>query len=673
MLKPGSVAIVGASERPGSVGNQTLRQLVAGGFRGRLHLVNPGHTTIEGRPCLASLDEVDDTIDLVALAVGNQYLETEMEKAVGIGARSVAIFASCHGEARDGGLLRDRLAELANDAGVPICGGNGMGFLNVTDGVRVCGFYQPPVLIPGGITFLSHSGSLFSAMLHNGRDLRFDLVVSTGLELNTTMDRYLGWALDQGTTGVVGIFLETVRDPNGLVEVLDRAQSALIPVVALKVGVSRRGQAAVATHSAAIAGEDSVYQALFDRYGVHRVETMDEMTDTLELLSTGKDATANGLGAVHDSGGERALLIDTAERVGVPLPALGTAATTALGMVLDPGLEPANPVDAWGTGRDATTVFTECLRALAADQAIGAVAFCVDLTAEESLDHAYSRAALQAHASTDKPLMVIANLSTTVDPDQAAQLRAGGVPVLEGTETALRAVRHLLDRHLRSTWPPPAPRLTTPRRIGPVVEGERAAIDLLSHYGIATPMTVVADDEAGALIAAERIGYPVVLKTVGVAHKTDVGGVRLGLHDATALGDAYREMSRRLGPRVTVSSQLPAGLEMAVGMVTDPQFGPVVLVSVGGTLIEVLADPVALLPPVDVFRARQALDGMRLQRLWEGHRGSSAVEIGAVAELIARFSELVVDAVGVVSSIDLNPVIVGPNGVTAVDVLLVAP
>ena len=179
----------------------------------------------------------------------------------------------------------------------------------------------------------------------------------------------------------------------------------------------------MATHSEALAGDDAVYEALFDACGVHRVASMDEMADTLELFSTGRRATAFGLGAVHDSGGERAMLIDTADRVEVPLPQLGQASRDRISAVLDPGLEPANPVDAWGTGRDAEDVFEECLEALADDPAIGAVAFCVDLTPEEHEDVAVSHSAIEVARKTTKPVIVLGNLTSTIDPYQAGLLR----------------------------------------------------------------------------------------------------------------------------------------------------------------------------------------------------------------------------------------------------------
>lgn len=664
MLRARSVAVVGASARQGSVGDMTMRQLLGGGFDGEVIPVNPGYDSLHGLDCHSSISDIGAPPDLAVLAVSNANLEMETVRAIEAGARSLAIFASCFGATDDGTPLRDRITDLANSAGVPICGGNGMGFLNVEDRLRVCGFYQPD-LTPGGVTFLSHSGSLFSAMLHNKRGIGFNLVVSTGLELTTHMNDYLDWALDLESTTVAALFLETIRDPAGFVSSLRRAAERDVPVVALKVGASEKGRSAVATHSEAIAGDDGVYEAVFDEFGVHRVWSVDEMIDTIELFAAGRRATGGGLGAVHDSGGERALLIDTAARVGVPLPELGPEAVTALTGLLDPGLEPANPVDAWGTGRDAEEVFVSVMDTLVADPAIGVVVFCVDLTEEEDPASAYSAAALKAAAGTDKPVAVLANLSTTVDPAQATAIRSAGVPVLEGTETGLRAIGHLLEH---SAFVERAARLD---RLTPVLEPATTldGFGLLARYGIPVPETVMTSDLDQVLAAGADIGYPVVLKTAGRGHKTDSDGVVLGLGNPEDLERAYFEMASRLGPKVTISRQVDAGVEIGLGMVRDPQFGPVVVVSAGGTLIEVLGDRVTLLPPVDPPRARRAVDRLTVRRLLDGHRGRAPADVDSLIEVIVRFSELVVDQTGI-TSIDVNPVIVGPESAVAVDVLV---
>ncbi len=665
MLRAGSVAVVGASNRPGSVGELTLRQLVTGGYEGEVFPVNPSYEQLAGRPCLPGVDAIGKPVDLVVLAVSNARLEAEVEKAIAAGARSLTIFASCHGTAADGSSLRERLTTLVNRAGVRVCGGNGMGFLNIEDRLRVCGFYQPVGLQPGGISFLTHSGSLFSAMLHNRRHLAFNVAVSTGLEMNTRMSEYLAWILDLESTRVVALFLETIRDPKGFMDALAKARDREVPIVALKVGSSSRGRAAVATHSEAIAGDDAVYEALFDSFGVHRVGSMDEMVDTVELMASPRRPHPGGLGAVLDSGGERALLIDTADRVGVPLPDLGEPATTALAGILDPGLEPANPVDAWGTGRDSEDVFVGSLEAVASDPAVGVIAFSVDLTEEEDPDNVYGRAALEAAALTDKPVAVLAHLSSTVDRTQAETLRRGGVPVLEGTETGLRAIGHLLDRAERLDRPERADRLTTPMQVS------GASLEtILDHYQIPYPPTAAASTAETVVEVANRIGYPVVMKTTALAHRTDAGGVVLDLSTPEEVTAAYHEMSTRLGAAVTVSQQIPSGVEIGLGMVNDDQFGPIVVVAAGGTLIELLADRVAVLPRVDMRQARRAIDRLGIAPLLRGHRGRPEANVGALAGVIARFSELAVDARDVISALDINPIIVGPDGAMAVDVLV---
>jgi acyl-CoA synthetase (NDP forming) len=398
---------------------------------------------------------------------------------------------------------------------------------------------------------------------------------------------------------------------------------------------------------------------------------MDEMADTVELFSAGRMARATGLGAVHDSGGERALLIDTAHRVGVALPDLAADTSARIAAVLDPGLDPSNPIDAWGTGRDAEDVFVECLDALAEDPAIGALAFCVDLTAEEKPDYAYSDAAFSVAKRTDKPLAVLANVSTTIDPLQAGRLRESGVPVLEGTETGLLALRHLIDHGNRPLAGAPGGRITTPSKVAVGPGGYASALEVLAGYGIPVPAFEVVSDESALFAAAGRIGYPLVLKTAAsIAHKTDVDGVIVGIQDEARLGADYRDLSARLGPDVVVAEQIASGVEIAVGMVTDPQFGPVVIVSAGGRLIELVGDRVALLPPIDASAARRALDRLRIRPLLDGFRGGPPADIERLVDVIVRFSELAIDAAGQINAIDVNPVIAGPSRSVAVDALM---
>jgi acyl-CoA synthetase (NDP forming) len=691
LLEPRSIAVVGASARRGSFGDQLVGQLLGGGYKGEVHLVNPRYAEVAGRPCLPSLADLPGPVDLAVLAVPNAALEAQLEAAVAAGIPAAVIFASC---LEPEGLV-ERLRVIAAGAGMAVCGGNGMGFFNLEQSLRVCGYPEPPDLEPGPVAVVSHSGSVFSALLHNARGLRFNLVVSAGNELVTSAAAYLDHALDLPSTRVAALFLETVREPAAFRAALAKAAARAIPVVVLKVGRGQAARAMVAAHSGALAGEEGAYQALFDAYGVAQVATLDELADTCELLA-GRRAHPGGLAAIHDSGGERAHLLDLAEQVGVPFAAISPATRDRLAAVLEPGLPPTNPLDAWGTGNDADRIFAACIQALLEDPATAALALNLDLTTEPTPDTSYTGLAIAAAASTPKPVAVLANLTSAADPGEAATLRDAGVPVLEGTATGLAAFRHLLahrdflaregavdnpapPRPGWATLPVGAPstggsgfgapgsaaspdpggsgsgapgssgtararwgrRLRDPGR--PLDEAETLA--LLADWGIPVVAAEVASSLEAAQGAAERIGWPVALKTAapGVAHKSEVGGVRLGVDGPERLAAAYDDLAARLGPRVLVAAMAGPGVELALGVVADPQFGPLVMVAAGGVLVEVLRDRRFALPPVDHRQALGLLDRLAVRPLLEGVRGAAPADLDAVADAVARLSILAVD------------------------------
>jgi acetate---CoA ligase (ADP-forming) len=719
LLAPRSLAVVGASARPGSFGDQLVAQLLAGGYRGTVHLVNPRYTEVAGRPCHPSLADLPGPVDLAVLAVPNAALEAQLQAAASAGTTAAATFAGFPDPGPpvppvgqkapprtppNGGPLTERLRSIAEAAGMVVCGGNGMGFFNLEHSLRVCGYPEPPDLPAGPVAVVTHSGSVFSALLHNDRGLAFNLVVSAGNELVTSAAAYLDHALDLPTTRVVALFLETVREPAAFRAALAKAAARAVPVVALKVGRGQAARAMVAAHSGALAGEDGAYQALFDAYGVAQVATLDELADTCELLA-GRRAAAGGLAAIGDSGGERAHLLDLAERLRVPFAEISEATRRRLAAVLEPGLPPTNPLDAWGTGNDADQIFASCITALLDDPATAALALNLDLTTEPTPDTSYTGLAIAAAASTTKPVAVLANLASAADPAEAATLRAAGVPVLEGTATGLSALRHLLayrdfladpppasgladdvgtaspgpvavpSRLLASRAPGPATRERWRARLGdparPLDEAEGLA--LLADWGVPVVPVAVASSLKEAMVAAERVGWPVALKTAapGIAHKSDVGGVVLGLEELGRLAAAYNDLAGRLGPRVLVAAMAEPGVELALGVVDDAQFGPLVMVAAGGVLVEVLRDRRFALPPVDHRQALAMLDRLAVRPLLDGVRGAPPANLDAVADAIVRLSTLAVDLGPALAALDVNPLLAGPDGCAAVDALVV--
>jgi acetate---CoA ligase (ADP-forming) len=478
LLEPRSVAVVGASARPGSFGNQLLAQLLEGGYRGEVHPVNPRYREVLGLPCHPSLAEAPGPLDLAVLAVPNAALEAQLAAAADRGVPAAVIFASCQDPTPPPGgpPLAERLRRIALDARMAVCGGNGMGFFNLEHSLRVCGYPEPPGLACGPVAVVTHSGSVFSALLHNDRGLAFNLVVSAGMELVTSAAAYLDHALELASTRVVALFLETVREPAAFRAALAKAAAREVPVVALKVGRGPAAGAMVAAHSGALAGADGAYQALFDAYGVARVHSLDELVDTCELLAAGRRAFPGGLAAIHDSGGERAHLMDLAEELEVPLARISEATRARLASVLEPGLPASNPLDAWGTGNDADEIFAACARALLDDPDTGALALALDLTTEPTPDTSWTGLAVRTAAATDKPVVVLGNLASAVDPADAARLRAAGIPVLEGTATGLAALRHLLARRDFLADPPAAAAAEDPQAAGQAVAPPGASL-----------------------------------------------------------------------------------------------------------------------------------------------------------------------------------------------------
>src|SRR5215469_14573759 len=699
MLEARRVALVGASARPGSFGRRMLDEMYKSTAVPRVYPVNPKYTELDGARCFATLTDLPEAPELALLAVPDGALEQQLATAAVVGCRSAVIFGNAHEDpalGSDGSAspdqppLRDRLAAIARAADMALCGAGCMGFVNVSHGLRAVGYIEPDPLPAGPVALVTHSGSVFSALLRARRGIGFTVAVSSGQELVTAAPAYLEYALDLPATRVVGLVLEAIRDGAGLRRVLTAAADRDIPVVLLSVGSSAAGRDMVAAHSDALAGSDGSWEALARAYGVLRVSDLAEFTDTLELFAVGRRARADlgrrgtGLATVHDSGLERAHVVDVAEEFGVPFAEISAATVERLAGLLDPGLVPANPLDVWGTGTGTRELFGGSLLALADDPAVQALALAIDLVPELDGDPSYPLAITDVADQTDKPLAVLSNLASVIDADVAAQLRAVGVPVLEGTRSGLLALRHLLDHARRSAAAgsmTPAPsavaRPDRQARGAALLTSGRATgaplLELLADYGISVATACPATDVSAVLAAADAIGYPVVLKTdePQILHKTEVGGVLLGIGDPSQLAAAYADVATRLGPRVLVCQPVPPGVELALGIVADPELGPLVVVGAGGVLVELLADLRVALPPVSADQAAELLADLRIRPLLDGVRGMPPADLGSVIRAICGLSDLAIELGDQLEALDINPLICGPHGAIAVDALAI--
>jgi acetate---CoA ligase (ADP-forming) len=769
MLEARSVALVGASPRPGSFGQRMIEEVSRSPAGPQVHLVNPRYARIGERTCHRSLADLSGPVDLVLLAVPDGALEQQLGLAARHGDASAVIFGNAHedlgtrntggtdpgtrntagtdpGDADPGGTdpggtdpgrtadsaagppLRERLAAIARSAGMELCGAGCMGFVNVARGLRAIGYTEPDPLPAGPVALVTHSGSVFSALLRTRRAIGFTLAVSSGQELVTAAPAYLEYAIGLPETRVLALVLETIRQPDKLRQVLARAAERDLPVVLLTAGSSARGRMMVTAHSGALAAADGGWEALARAYGVHRVRDLAEMADTLELFAIGRRARrrqrsrgvasvrgsgqergtatmddqepAHGIATVHDSGLERAHAADLAEQLGVPFAQLSQATTAALAGLLDPGLAPANPLDVWGTGAGTRELFAGSLAALADDPSVDIVALAVDLVPELDGDRSYPEAVLDAAGRTSKPLAVLANLGSAADPRLADQLRQAGVPVLEGMRTGLLALRHLLDHASPAegaarpgaspsgdatapghpdcdaaapSHPDDASRRDRGAAILAAATGGAPLLDLLREYGITSTKATPAGSASAALAAASSIGYPVVLKTdePSILHKSDVGGVILGIGDPVHLAAAYGDLAARLGPRVLVCQTAPPGTELALGIARDPDLGPLIVVGAGGVLVELLADRAVALPPVNEAAAGRLLGELRVSALLAGARGAPPADLPAIVRAITGLSALACELGDAIESLDVNPLICGPAGAIAADAIAV--
>ena len=670
MLQARSVALVGASPRPGSFGERMV--IEARRSSARMHLVNPRYQDIDGIPCAPSLAALDEEIDLVLLGVPDAALLDQLKAAAAVGARSAVIFGSANGRP-----LRETVIEIAGEAGMAVCGAGCMGFVNNATGLRALGYLEPDPLPAGGVSLVTHSGSAFSTVLRAGRGFGFRLAVSSGQELVTNTADYVEYILTDPDTTLIALLLETPRAVGRLRSGLRRAAGRDIPVVILPVGHSPRGRAMVAAHSGALAGDAAGWQAFCADTGAIQVGDIAEFADTIELFEAKRRRRpgSRGIATVHDSGAERALCADLANELGVDFSELAAPTLAKIGAQLDEGLAAGNPLDVWGTGADTRELFGACLRAMVDDPGVAVTALAIDLVSEFDGDTAYADAAVDVAAGTDAPLAVLASVGSAIDRATAERLRGNGIPVLENARSGIAALGHL------ARWPRPLP------APDPSVNGERrqrwagrlaepgwdapAAFELLADYGIPVAQSKAAGDLAGVLAAAEAIGYPVALKTLGAEHKSDVGGVALGLADPSALRRAYLAMAEALGPRVSVDAMAAPGVEISVGVVRDDNFGPLVIVAAGGTLVELLADRAVACPPVNRETATELLRSLRTAPLLAGWRGAAAVDIDALADVVVGFSSLATELGEFVDAVEVNPVIASPSGVVAVDALVV--
>jgi acyl-CoA synthetase (NDP forming) len=573
-------------------------------------------------------------------------------------------------------VIPERLSAIARAGGLAICGHNCMGFVNVREKLTMTFSVPAMDAAPGGVCIVSQSGSTWSGIVGSQRDVAFDAVVSAGGEIATGIADYVEYFLAQPETRVIGLVVETIREPERFIHVLQLAEKRGVPVVGLFLGLSDAGARFTAAHSGGLSSPRQVLDAISRQHGLIVTKNLDEFLDCIEVFRTPRVPSGRHAAIVSDSGGERQLIADVSTRAGLSLAAFRPATSAALVEALDPGMVVGNPIDCYGDGE---LLMAETGTIAAQDEGVGLVAVGTNLVHGRKFLDETSDACVAISEATAKPVVVFGNISTTVSRDGARRLRSRGLPVLMGTETACYATAQFLAWHDRRKPNTSAARDPKEKAVPAWPAGmleqlrPEAAFALLADLGLPVAPFAVADDAAGAAREAARLGYPLVLKTANpaIAHKTEMGGVKVNLRDEAELLRAYDEIARNCGPRVMLQAFTPADFELIVGMYRDPRFGAVLTVGLGGIFTEILKDSVSLLPSLSRADLEAALATLRGRALLEGARGKAGVSIDALYDVVKTVAEIALRNPGI-TGLDLNPIIVRSGRMTIVDALIAA-
>lgn len=681
LLKPRSVAIIGASDKPGALGASVFANLRRQGFAGEIHLINPSRTQIDGHACLPTIDLLPEDVDVAVLAIPRAGVVEAIRALAARRVGAAIIFSAGFAEGGDQGLAEQReIAHIAAAANMLIEGPNCLGHVNFIDAIPLT-FIEIPVL-PGlkapGIGIISQSGAIAtvvnSTLLSRGIGLSYS--VSTGNEAGSGVEDYADYLLSDPMTRVIGMIVEQFRQPRRFLKIAARARQAGKSIVLLHPGRSQAARDSAATHTGAMAGDYELMSAKVRHAGVLQVETLEEFGDCLELLSRCGQVGPAGTLVIGESGAFKALTLDFAEGVGLHLPVATDADSPGLRAALPDFVPVSNPIDMTAQGLVDPAIYGRLVAAGVADARFDSVILGIIQTDAVTCGIKLPSiiAALKSLRPTKPVIFAGLDDGVLIPPGYMADLRGLGVPYFPSTERAFRAVARLAQ-HARPIAAPvshaPFPLPFIPAGVVP----EYQAKALLQPLGIGFPTGRLATTLEEALAAASLIGYPVVLKaqSPALSHKSDAGGVLIGIADAQALTAGWArlfENIRHYDKEITLDGVLveamgARGLELIIGGRNDPEWGPAVLVGFGGVQAEILKD-VRLLP-ADLARAEilAELDRLKNAALLHGFRGAPACDVEAVAEMVQKLGRLLTSNPKM-REIDLNPVIVYPAGAGAV-------
>lgn len=675
LLTPASVAVAG-----GEVAAEVIRQCRKIGFAGPIWAVNPRRREIEGVPAFASVDDLPEVPDATFVAVPREQTIEVVRALARRGAPGAICYASGFSEVGgDGVSLQRELVEAAGS--MALLGPNCYGFINYLDGCALWPDHLGGTRVPRGVAILTQSGNIALNLTMQAHHLPIAYMITIGNKAVTDVDDFLHALLEDGRVTAIGLHVEALGDIAAFARAATAADVRRVPIVALKAGSSEIGAQLAASHTRSLSGPDVLYSALFRRLGIARVEDPVEFLETLKLLHACGPISGARLGSMSCSGGDASLVADIGLRHGLEFPALTPALVDKLSTTLGPLVPINNPLDyqtyIWGDEPALTACFSTMMEApLDVCQVVldFPTLAPVPIPGWDEVVNAFIAAHLATQVAFPKAAILVSSLPELLPEHVARRLLDAGIAPMQGlreTVAAIAAAAEAGARRRAGAAPPPlAP--PVPLRDGPTrLLDEADAKAALAAHGVRIPRGASVTNADAAAAAAERIGYPVVVKALDerLAHKSDVGAVHLDLADAFAVRAAVAALAPRFD-RFLVEEMVRGGLaELIVGVTRDAQFGHSLTIGAGGILVELLADSATLLLPATRSDIECALRGLRSFALLDGYRGKPRADLAMLIDAIAAIAAFAQDHSDRLVELDVNPLIVTSGGAIAVDAL----
>ncbi|MBB4640996.1 acetate--CoA ligase family protein [Rhizorhapis suberifaciens] len=682
LLAPKSVVIVGASDKPGALGASVLGNLERLGYQGDIHLINPKRDEINGRPCLQSIDDLPEGVDAAILAIPRAGVVEAVKALAGRKVGAAVIFSAGFAEGGEEGLAEQReIARIAQESGMVIEGPNCLGMINYVDGVPLTFVEMPTARLEGrkGIGVVSQSGAMAAVLSVSllSRDLGISYFVSTGNEAASGVEDYVDYLIDDPHTQVIAMIVEQFRKPQRFLSAARRAREAGKPIVLLHPGKSSAARESAATHTGAMAGDYKVMRTKVERAGVLVVENLEELGDVADIAARCVTMPTGGTAVLGESGAFKALTLDLAEDIGLLLPELHDDSSPALRAAMPDFIPVSNPLDLTAQALVDPGLYERTLSALLPDERFGCVVLAIIQTDPATASRKFPPV-IEAikKLNPSKPVIFTGvDEGAEVPAEYISGLRALGVSYFPSPDRALRAIAHLSQFAARDLYASGATPLKAEGLPLHGVVPEYRAKQILAPLGVPFPNGRFATSLDEAKTAAADIGYPVVIKaqSAELSHKSDAGGVILNISDVEALAAAWAQLFVNVGvynPSLKLDGVLIEGMgkrgtELIIGARNDPEWGPVILAGFGGVQAEILQDVRLLATDLGRKEIIAELSLLKSSPLLRGFRGSPALDVGAVADIILRLGQLLLGEPSI-REVDLNPVIVYPEGEGAV-------